>query len=100
MGTIDVDERTRIAMFDGAGAVKVGMTPPVSILMPAWNAAPTMTPALSSILRQTSREWECVVVDDGSTDGTPAIVQAVAAADSRVRYVATRHAGLVAALNA
>ena len=71
----------------------------VSILLPAWNAAPTLDVCLRSIARQTCRRWECVIVDDGSTDATGRIARAAADRDARVRVVSTPHAGLVAALN-
>lgn len=66
--------------------------------MPAYNAAGTIGAALQSILGQTLRELEVVVVDDGSTDGTAGVVEAVR--DPRVRLVRLPHEGLVPALNA
>jgi glycosyltransferase involved in cell wall biosynthesis len=73
--------------------------PHVSVLLPAWNAGATLGAALASLRRQTYEDWECVVMDDGSTDSTPALASAVAAADARVRVIRTPHRGLVAALN-
>ena len=73
--------------------------PRVSVLLPAWNAASTLAAALRSIQRQTMPAWECVVVDDGSTDGTAAIAGSIAACDGRIRVVQTPHRGLVHALN-
>ena len=75
-------------------------TPRVSILLPAYNAERTLPATLRSILRQTEPDWECVVVDDGSSDATLACARTVADRDARVVVVATPHAGLVAALNA
>jgi glycosyltransferase involved in cell wall biosynthesis len=74
--------------------------PRISIILPAWNAAATIRACLDSVARQTERSWECVVVDDGSSDGTRAIVEAAAASDARFRVIAGAHRGLVAALNA
>lgn len=74
--------------------------PLVSVLLPAWQAEATLGAALRSVRRQTLAEWECVVVDDGSTDGTGAVARACAAADARVRVLHGPHRGLVAALNA
>lgn len=68
--------------------------------MPTWNAAATVARAIASVRAQTLREWELVVVDDGSTDGTPGLVANAAAEDARVRLVAREHEGIVAALNA
>jgi len=73
-------------------------TPRVSILMPVWNAAPTLSTCLRSIERQTEERWECIAVDDGSSDESAAILEAQARRDSRIRVVHRPHAGIVAAL--
>jgi glycosyltransferase involved in cell wall biosynthesis len=67
--------------------------------VPAWNAAATLPACLASISRQTEVAWECIVVDDGSTDETGALAAEAASRDPRFRVVATPHRGLVAALN-
>ena len=72
----------------------------VSVLMPAFNAQATLGVALRSVQRQTERDWECVVVDDGSSDGSAAVARAFTAQDPRIRLVSLPHAGIVAALNA
>ncbi len=72
----------------------------LSILLPAFNAQATLESCLRSVARQTFTDWECVVVDDGSSDGTRTIVERFARSDRRFRLVATTHGGLVAALNA
>ncbi len=69
------------------------MAPAISVLMPAYDAALTLASALLSVQRQTERDWECVVVDDGSTDRTQEIVAAFAREDARVRLVACEHRG-------
>lgn len=74
--------------------------PRVSILLPAYNAADTLPACLRSLLRQTEADWECVLVDDGSTDGTLACARQFAAGDERIAVVPRAHAGIVAALNA
>ena len=76
-----------------------GPAPLVSILLPARNAAATLPAALASIRRQSEARWECVLVDDGSTDGTRAIAMDAAARDARVRVLAGGGDGLIAALN-
>jgi len=68
--------------------------------MPAFNAAHTLAAALDSVRRQTEADWECVVVDDGSTDSTAQIVRDLASRDARVRLVQREHRGIVAALQA
>lgn len=74
--------------------------PRVSILLPARDAGATLPAALASLRRQTWRDWECVVVDDGSHDDTGRIAATSAARDPRIVVTATPRAGLVAALSA
>lgn len=75
-------------------------TPAVSVLMPVYNGERFLGEALSSIQRQSFRDLEIVVVDDGSTDGTAAILDAAAASDPRIRILHQANAGHVRALNA
>ncbi len=74
--------------------------PPVSVLMPAYNAAPTLPAALESIRRQDESRWECVIVNNGSVDATTALARAAAAADARFRVAEISHRGIVGALQA
>jgi glycosyltransferase involved in cell wall biosynthesis len=73
--------------------------PLISILLPVWNAAATLPPCLRSLQRQTEQRWQCVLVDDGSDDGSLACARRFAAQDTRFTVVATSHQGLVAALH-
>jgi len=59
----------------------------VSIIMPAYNAAPHLAATIESVQTQTYSYWELIIVDDGSTDGTAGIAQRYAASDGRIRYV-------------
>lgn len=68
--------------------------------MPVWNGARTVATALRSVVRQSCGDWECVVVDDGSTDGTADVVTAIASGEPRITLLSRPHAGIVAALNA
>lgn len=61
--------------------------------MPAYNAGRYIGQAIESVLGQTEPDLELVVVDDGSTDDTPATVRAAAAVDSRVRLVQQPNSG-------
>ena len=70
------------------------------MLLPAYDAARTLASALASVQRQSERDWECIVVDDGSRDATPDIAAEFARKDARVRLVARAHGGIVAALQA
>jgi glycosyl transferase family 2 len=74
--------------------------PLVSVVMPVHDGAAFLRPAIDSILRQTCRDFELVVIDDGSGDGTPAILAEAARADPRVRLLRRdrRGAGLTVAL--
>jgi glycosyltransferase involved in cell wall biosynthesis len=74
--------------------------PAVSVLMPCYNTAGTLEEALQSIATQTLTDFEVVVVDDGSTDATPHILQRWAAQDSRFTVLRIPHTGITAALNA
>lgn len=73
--------------------------PRVSVVMPVRNGAPYVARAIDSILAQTFTDFEFVIVDDGSTDSTPELLQRYQAADSRVRVDRREKAGLVASLN-
>jgi len=74
------------------------MTPRVSVLLPVRDAAATLAAGLRSVARQTLRELECVVVDDGSRDESLAIARRHARCDPRFRVIATPPRGLVPAL--
>jgi hypothetical protein len=76
------------------------MTPLISVLLPVYDAAPTLALSLESIRRQRGVRWECIAVDDGSSDDSLACLRRVAALDSRVRVLGREHGGIVAALNA
>jgi len=76
-----------------------GDAPDVSILLPVFDAATTLPACLRSITRQSLSDWECLLVDDGSTDASGELAAAAAAADSRIQVITTPHRGLVSALN-
>ena len=71
----------------------------VTVLLPVWNGAAHLRAALDSVLAQTLREFECLVIDDGSTDATAAILAEYQRRDARVRVMSESHRGLVAVLN-
>jgi glycosyltransferase involved in cell wall biosynthesis len=74
--------------------------PIVSVVMPAFNAAATIVQSIASVLAQTHRAIELIVVDDGSTDGTVGIVEDVGAVDGvSVRLLHQRHEGPYPARN-
>lgn len=69
----------------------------ISVVMPVYNGAATVMAAVDSVLRQSEEGFELVVVDDGSTDDTVALLESVP--DRRVRVLTGPHRGIVAALN-
>ena len=73
--------------------------PLVTIVMPTWNRGGLMRRAIESVQAQTFQDWELVVVDDGSTDDTLAVLEGVAAFDDRVRAVPTERGGVCRARN-
>lgn len=74
--------------------------PRVSVLLPVRDARATLGAALRSLARQSLGDFECLVVDDGSRDGSLDLAEAFARNDPRFRVLARPPAGLVAALNA
>lgn len=74
--------------------------PAVDVLIPAYNSADTIASSLRSIQEQTVTGIRILVVDDGSTDGTPDIVEGIAAEDPRVVLIRKpANSGIVDALN-
>lgn len=73
--------------------------PAVSIIMPAYNVAPYVAAAIRSALAQTHRDFELIVVDDGSKDATADIVKALTREDPRIRLVQQANRGLAGARN-
>ena len=73
--------------------------PLVSVLLPVYNGAAFIGDTIESALRQTYRNIEVIVVDDGSTDGTVAAIEARAAGDSRVRVIRQPNRGVAHARN-
>lgn len=71
----------------------------VSVIVPAYNAERWLEAAVASVTAQTVRDWELVLVDDGSTDGTPALCDRLAAGDRRIRAFHTPNQGVSAARN-
>jgi glycosyltransferase involved in cell wall biosynthesis len=77
------------------------MTPLVSVVLPTYNRARFLPQAFASVCAQRLGDWELIVVDDGSTDGTGELVATLARCLARpVRYVRQQNAGPAAARNA
>lgn len=73
--------------------------PRVSVVMPVYNEERFLREAVDSILSQTFTDFEFIIIDDGSTDGTPDILAQYAQRDSRVRVFRQENSGLVRSLN-
>lgn len=75
------------------------MQPSVSILVPTYNVAQFLDRCVASILAQTYTDFELLLIDDGSTDGTADHCARWAAQDARVRTLSQPHAGIASARN-
>ena len=73
--------------------------PRVSVALPVHNCERYVAEAIESILAQTFTDFEFLIVDDGSTDGTLPILNRFAARDSRIRVISRPNTGIVGALN-
>ena len=75
------------------------MNPEISIIIPIYNVAPYLRECLDSVIAQTFEDWEAICVDDGSTDGSGAILDEYAAKDRRFKAVHQKNAGVSVARN-
>ena len=67
----------------------------ISIIVPAYNVAEWLPRCINSVIDQTHTNWELLLIDEGSTDDTPAIIDSYAQRDCRVRAIHQKNAGLV-----
>ncbi len=74
--------------------------PAISVIIPVYNVEPYLRECLDSVVNQTFRDLEIICVNDGSTDGSAAILEEYAAKDSRVQIVTKENGGLNSARNA
>jgi glycosyltransferase involved in cell wall biosynthesis len=73
--------------------------PQITVIMPVYNVEGYLESALQSVCDQSYTDWELVIVDDGSTDGSPEICRRYAAADARIHLITTENRGVAAARN-
>jgi glycosyltransferase involved in cell wall biosynthesis len=71
----------------------------VSIIIPLYNAENYLNETLYSVLSQTYSKWECIIIDDGSTDSSKAIVNKYCKRDKRFKYYYQENAGASSARN-
>jgi len=76
-----------------------GNSPAISVIVPIYNMERLMRKCLDSILAQTFQDYECLLIDDGSKDGSPAICDEYAAKDSRFKAFHKPNGGLSDARN-
>jgi glycosyltransferase involved in cell wall biosynthesis len=75
----------------------MGTLPAVSVVMSVYNGLPYLPAAIDSILAQTFGDFELIIIDDGSTDGSGAVIDSYS--DRRIRVLTQSNLGLVASLN-
>ena len=74
--------------------------PAISVIIPVYNMGPWLRDCLESVLAQTFTSFECILVDDGSTDDSPQICDHYAKKDDRFRVIHKANGGLSSARNA
>jgi glycosyltransferase EpsE len=75
------------------------MQPKVSIMMPAYNAGAFIAMAIESVLKQTWTNWELIIHDDGSSDGTLNVALEFAEKDTRIKVSSSKNEGCPSARN-
>ena len=73
--------------------------PKVSIIMPVYNAEKYVSEAIESVRNQSYENWELIIVDDGSTDHSPEIIDRYAQKDVRIQSFHNKNEGVSAARN-
>lgn len=86
-------------MNEDLSRTKVFSEKKVSVIVPCFNYAHFLPSTLDSILNQTYPNWECIIVDDGSTDSTRLVAEGYVKKDSRFIYIHQENKGLSAARN-
>lgn len=76
------------------------MRPEVSVIIPCYNQAKFLPRAIASLQAQTLEAWECIIVDDGSTDNTAEVAANMALRDARVRLMQKINGGSASARDA
>jgi glycosyltransferase involved in cell wall biosynthesis len=71
----------------------------VSIIVPSFNQGAYLQEALDSVINQTYPDWECIIINDGSTDNTEEVAKYYCGKDIRFKYIYQENQGIVAARN-
>lgn len=75
------------------------MQPSISIIVPVFNASGFLERCLTSIMEQSFTDWECIIIDDGSTDGSSQICDSFKSKDTRFRVFHKENGGVSSARN-
>ncbi len=75
------------------------MSPKVSIIVPCYNQADYIRETLESVLTQTYDNWECIIIDDGSTDNSELIIKQYLYKDKRFKHIGKSNGGVSSARN-
>lgn len=71
----------------------------ISVIVPCYNQGHFLSETLDSVMVQTYKHWECIIVDDGSSDNTKDIAKIYCNKDNRIKYIYQENAGLSSARN-
>jgi glycosyltransferase involved in cell wall biosynthesis len=72
----------------------------VSVIVPCYNQASYLQDAVESVIFQSFNDWECIIVNDGSTDNTEQVANHLCERDNRIKYLKKENGGLSSARNA
>lgn len=75
------------------------MKPNISVIIPCYNQAEFLKEAVQSVLQQSYTNWECIIINDGSSDETEKISKKLLAKDPRIKYLFQENTGLSGARN-
>lgn len=71
----------------------------ISIIIPTYNCGSYLAEAIDSVIAQTLHDWECIIVDDGSTDNTKELVQSYIQRNQQIKYIYQENQGVSSARN-
>src|SRR5665647_2316811 len=72
----------------------------ISVIIPCYNQAHFLNESVGSVIAQTYTNWECIIVNDGSTDDTEKVALEISQKDNRIQYIKKENGGLSSARNA
>ena len=75
------------------------MHPLITVIIPCYNQGAFLSEAMDSVLAQTYENWECIIINDGSTDNTPTVANKYTTDDQRFKYICKENGGLSSARN-